>query len=123
MFLLIMKIVHAVISYGIPFLGGYIVGRLKRDRVETAIGRICWCLIAIAGSLIAGYFLFCLFSIGMTMDSESSKNDTPLNLIGFLWSMLFFCIIASIQTVPLVILGCYMGGLFKSTSAKNSNEK
>jgi hypothetical protein len=118
----IMHITWVFISYGIPFLGGYIVGRLKRCRVATTLSRIYWCLIAISGSLIVRYFSFYLFSMVMAGDSETSKNEMPLNIIGLLWGMLIFCIIASIQTVPLVILGCYTGGLFKSIPSKHSND-
>lgn len=104
-------LVHAILSYGIPLLGGFGIGRLTRDRARTRRGRVIWCLIAIAGSVILQYFGFMLFLEGM---GDGTDDETGFIPVGLLVGLLWFSLPAAFKTVPLTVVGYWYGSRWRS---------
>jgi hypothetical protein len=107
------NLVHAVLSYGIPLLVGFGIGRFMRTRVEGRYGRINWCLMAIVGSVVLQYFCVLIFSAWMV----GGKSDwTGLTPIGLLYGLSSFALVTSVTTVPLTVVGYLCASYLHSRS-------
>ncbi len=101
-------LVHAVLSYGIPLLGGFGGGRLARSRIESRLGRVIWCSMVIVGTVVLQYIGFFIFSIWMVGREDDWSAVTPTGLLsGLIW----FGLVAAFTAVPLAIVG-YLCGSF-----------
>jgi hypothetical protein len=95
-------LLDALFSYGIPLLVGLGIGRLTSSRVGGRYGRVNWCLVAIAGSVVIQYLSFLIFSAWMVGNRSDWTGLTP---VGLLYGLSLFALVASFKTVPLTIVG------------------
>jgi hypothetical protein len=109
-------LVHYVLSYGIPLLGGFGGGRLARSRVKSRLGRVICCLMVIVGTVVLQYIGFFIFSIWIVGREDDWTALTPT---GLFYGLIWFGLVAAFTAVPLTVVGYLCGSLLRPRSRPN----
>jgi hypothetical protein len=99
-----LSVIHLLLGVGIPFLCGLAAGWLASGVVRGALAHTAFCLVAIVGSIVAGYAAFLVFGGVVT-----GQWPAAVTLAGLVYALAWFAIVAIFTSVPMVAAGYVVG--------------